>query len=223
MAESSAPLTRYKAGSAGQAQCLAVLEVKSVASLRHALSLVDFAELMGLVQAKMAEHLQPPEPINDHTFLVSVASEPASTQAQGQQFINALQAAPLAPSLPMVEAAIAVTEIQPEDQDVTAILQQSYDLAGRLNPGEIEVESNGSAPTNPPDPIEVLEEALKADRCELLYQPLVALSAIEGEYYEVLTQLKDADGQAIPARISSATQAGSTSANYWMSKWRNEA
>ena len=40
----------------GQAQCLAVLEVKSVASLRHALSLVDFAELMGLVQAKMAEH-----------------------------------------------------------------------------------------------------------------------------------------------------------------------
>ena len=123
----------------------------------------------------------------------------------------------------MVEAAIAVTEIQPEDQDVTAILQQSYDLAGRLNPGEIEVESNGSAPTNPPDPIEVLEEALKADRCELLYQPLVALSAIEGEYYEVLTQLKDADGQAIPAQgISSATQAVSTSANYWMSKWRNE-
>ena len=100
----------------------------------------------------------------------------------------------------MVEAALAVTEIQPEDQDVTAILQQSYDLAGRLNPGEIEVESNGSAPTNSPDPIEVLEEALKADRCELLYQPLVALSAIEGEYYEVLTQLKNADGQAIPAR-----------------------
>ena len=185
----------------GQAQCLAVLEVKSVASLRHALSLVDFAELMGLVQAKMAEYFQqPPEPINDHTFLVSVASEPASTQAQGQQLIAALQAAPLATSLPMVEAALAVIEIQAEDQDVTAILQQSYDLAGRLNPGEIEVQSNGAAPTNAPDPIEALEEALKADRCELLYQPLVALSAIEGEYYEVLTQLKDADGQAIPAR-----------------------
>ena len=130
----------------GQAQCLVVLEVKSVASLRHALSLVDFAELMGLVQAKMAQQFeQPPEPINDHTFLVSVASETASAQAQGQQLIQSLQAAPLAQSLPMVEAALAVTEIQPEDQDVTAILQQSYDLAGRLNPGEIEVQSNGSA------------------------------------------------------------------------------
>ena len=94
----------------------------------------------------------------------------------------------------MVEAALAVTEIQPEDQDVTAILQQSYDLAGRLNPGEIEVQSNGAATTDAPDHIEVLEEALQADRCELLYQPLVALSAVDGEYYEVLTQLKDAHG-----------------------------
>ncbi len=187
--------------SSGKAQTLALVEVKKVDLLRHSLSLVDFAELMGLTQACIGQHFdQPPEPVNDHSFMVAIAGDIHACQSKAQPLMDHLTQHTLAESLPHVEVAIALVPIQADDHDVSAVLQRGYDLAGRTEAGQISTFKPSSLELASKDPLAGLRQALAQDQCELLYQPLVALSAIEGEYYEVLTQLRDEQGQVIPAR-----------------------
>ena len=187
--------------SEGTAQTLAVAEVKNVELLRHELSLVDFAELMGLVQANISQVFnQPPEPVNDHSFMLAIAGDAPQAESLAQQLHGKLAQAPLSAELPMVEVGFALVPIQAEDADVSALLQRAYDLAGQTQGHQTQIFRPSTLELADKDPLAALQQALAQNQCELLYQPLVALTAVPGEYYEVLTQLKDEHGEIMPAR-----------------------
>ena len=185
----------------GEAQTLVVVEVKTIELLRHSLSLVDFSELMGLTQACIGEYFdQPPEPVNDHSFMIAIQQDLAQCQHLAEALIEHLHEHTLADSMPHVQISVALVAMRLDDDDVSNLLQRGYSLAGRTPGGQVATFKPSSLELAHRDPLAGLRQALEQDQCELLFQPLVALSAIEGEYYEVLTQLRDEQGNAIPAR-----------------------
>lgn len=185
----------------GGTQTLVLVEVKQVSLLRHSLSLVDFSELMGLTQARISQVFdQPPEPVNDHSFITAVGLDGPTTQTLAQQLIDGFARELLAPELPHIECAVALVPLQSGDDDVSALLQRAYDLVGRTSAGEVSLFKPTTLELSEKDPLAGLRNALEQDQCELLYQPMVALTAVPGEYYEVLTQLRDEQGNVTPAK-----------------------
>ena len=185
----------------GAAQTLVLSEIKNIELLRRELSLVDFAELMGLVQACMGSVFDlPPEPVNDHSFMLAIPADGQTCASLGDKLHQQLAQGPLAGNLPMVELGLALVPVQADDGDVGALLQRGYDLAGQTEPGQTQTFQPSTLELADKDPLAALQQALARNQCELLYQPLVSLTAKPGEYYEVLTQLRDEQGDVIPAR-----------------------
>ncbi|QGG79354.1 EAL domain-containing protein [Litorivicinus lipolyticus] len=183
-------------------QTLAAFEVKQAEQLRHSLSLVDFASLMTAVQARLATLLDaPPEPLNDHCFLVSLSLDAADTLERCKSALAPLMKDSLIEDLPRVSVGAGVVPIGADDDDPLALLQRTYGLAVETAVGDAVLYRPSISEIALKDPLGALAAALSNNQCELLFQPAVALNAYVGETYEVLTQMRDDQGNPVPARL----------------------
>lgn len=184
----------------GSQNNLVVVELEKASLVRHSMPLFDFAQLMGLFQARLSDAVDAaPEPLTDHSFIVTTAQQPEQLVETLQSFLLALSE-PLTDNAPRLSARAAVVPMNDADLSAEELLQLCYDLVGQARTGEVQIYRPSKAELALKDPIAALQSALENQQCELLYQPLVALAAVDGEYYEVLTQLRDDDGAILPAR-----------------------
>ena len=184
----------------GEVQTLAVVELQKAALVRHSMTLVSFAELMGTFQARLGDAVDvAPEPLTDHSFILASLESPATLSKKLEAFFDEL-AKPLVPDAPRLTACAGLIASNELDLDAEGLLQHCYDLVGEADSGRALVFTPSTAEMALKDPLTALQSALDKNQCELLYQPLVALSAVDGEHYEVLTQLLDDNGKVLPAR-----------------------
>ncbi|MGB0957434.1 MAG: EAL domain-containing protein, partial [Litorivicinus sp.] len=183
-------------------QTLVAFEIKHAEQLRHSLSLLDFATLMTAFQARLAALLDtPPEPLNDHCFLLSLAVDSDTALARCQDALAPLMNEALVDELPRLSCGAGLVAIAPGDDDPMTLLQRTYALAAETDVGEAKLYRPSISEIALKDPLGALASALSNNQCELLYQPAVALNAYVGETYEVLTQMRDDAGNPIPARL----------------------
>lgn len=186
----------------GHQLSLVVVDLKKANLLRSELSLLEYTHLMAALQAKLAVLLDaPPEPITDNSFLIPLQMEGQAAASLSERALATIATTVLVPELPHVMTGAGVIEVADDDDDPTGLLQKVYDLAGEATEGEVKLHRVTTAEMALKDPVRALQTALHNQQCELLFQPAIALNACDDEMYEVLTQMRDEQGHAVPARL----------------------
>ena len=181
---------------------LVVVDLKRANLLRQELSLLDYTHLMAGLQAKLAVGFNaPPEPITDTCFLIPLQADGHSAVELSRACLDSVANEVIVDGLPMVVAGAGVLETTPQDDDPAALIQKVYDLAVETAENDVRLHRATTAEMVLKDPVMALRSALDNQQCELRFQPAIALNAIEGELYEVLSQMRDEQGNAVPARM----------------------